>query len=178
MSSSPPLADLVLVRGRITLPRRAGTFTDAIAISGGRVRALGSEAAELAEGGRPRKVIDLDGRIVIPGLTDNHLHFIREGRHFLAELRWDGVTSLTEALDRFRQQAARTPVGTYVRVVGGWSEFQFAERRLPTPEELRAAADEARGLAEVKGRGAREAATREREHGSGIQRHRRSKGRK
>ncbi len=146
MSSSSPAVDLVLVRGRIALPRRAGTFTDAIAISGGRVRALGPDAAALAEGGRASKVIDLGGRTVIPGLSDNHLHFIREGRHFLAELRWDGVTSLAEALDRFRQQAARTPAGTWLRVVGGWSEYQFAEGRLPTADELRAAAPGAPAL--------------------------------
>jgi predicted amidohydrolase YtcJ len=56
------------------------------------------------------------------------------------ELRWDGVPSLADALRMLRQQALRTPAPQWVRVVGGWSEFQFAERRMPTLAEINAAA--------------------------------------
>src|ERR1700678_1930532 len=52
------------------------------------------------------------------------------------ELRWDGVPSLADGLRMLREQAQRTPSGQWVRVVGGWSEFQFAERRMPTLDEL------------------------------------------
>jgi predicted amidohydrolase YtcJ len=58
------------------------------------------------------------------------------------ELRWDGVPSLADGLGMLNEQAQRTPPGQWVRVVGGWSEFQFAERRMPTLEEVNALAPE------------------------------------
>jgi predicted amidohydrolase YtcJ len=58
------------------------------------------------------------------------------------ELRWDGVPSLADGLRMLKEQAARTPVGQWVRIVGGWSEFQFAEHRMPTLDEINAAAPE------------------------------------
>ena len=54
------------------------------------------------------------------------------------ELRWDGVPSLADALRMLKEQAARTPAPQWVRVVGGWTEFQFAERRMPTLDEINA----------------------------------------
>ena len=66
-------------------------------------------------------------------IVDSHLHLIRGGLNYNLELRWDGVPSLADGLRILRQQARRTPPGQWVRVVGGWSEFQFAERRMPTP---------------------------------------------
>jgi predicted amidohydrolase YtcJ len=76
----------------------------------------------------------------VPGLTDTHTHLIRGGLSFNMELRWDGVPSLADALRMLRDQSRRTPPPQWVRVVGGWSEFQFAERRMPTLEEVNAAA--------------------------------------
>jgi predicted amidohydrolase YtcJ len=76
---------------------------------------------------------------VIPGLNDSHLHVIREGLNYNMELRWDGVTSLKRALEMLKEQAARTPDGEWVKVVGGWNEYQFEEKRLPTLEEINAA---------------------------------------
>ena len=77
---------------------------------------------------------------MIPGLNDSHLHVIRGGLNFNMELRWDGVPSLADALRMLKEQAARTPAPQWVRVVGGWSEFQFKERRMPTLEEINRAA--------------------------------------
>jgi predicted amidohydrolase YtcJ len=73
---------------------------------------------------------------VIPGLNDSHMHPIRGGLNYNMELRWDGVPSLADALRVLREQAQRTPVPQWVRVVGGWTEFQFAERRMPTLDEI------------------------------------------
>jgi predicted amidohydrolase YtcJ len=90
----------------------------------------------LALKGDQTKVIDLNGRTAIPGLNDSHTHLIRGGLNYNLELRWDGVPSLADGLRMLREQARRTPTGQWVRVVGGWSEFQFAERRMPTLDEL------------------------------------------
>src|ERR1044072_2556622 len=102
------------------------------------LRIVGRDDAERYERGPNTKVIDLKGRRVIPGLNDSHLHVIRGGLNFNMELRWDGVPSLADALDMLRKQVAGTPAPQGVRVVGGWNEFQFAERRGPTLEEINA----------------------------------------
>lgn len=135
-----PAAELVLVGGRITTLDPARPSASAVAIAGGRFVAVGDEREVQAWQGPGTHVVDLRGRRVIPGLNDSHTHVIRGGLTYNAELRWEGVTSLGEALERLRQQALRTPAPQWVRVVGGWSEFQFAERRMPTLEELDEAA--------------------------------------
>ncbi|WP_163616685.1 amidohydrolase family protein, partial [Klebsiella pneumoniae] len=71
-----------------------------------------------------------------PGLNDSHLHLIRGGLNYNLELRWEGVPSLADALRMLKEQALRTPSPQWVRVVGGWTEFQFAERRMPTLDEI------------------------------------------
>ena len=89
---------------------------------------------------RSTRIIDLQGRRVLPGLIDNHLHIIRGGLNFNMELRWDGVRSLADAMGMLKRQVAITPPPQWVRVVGGFTEHQFAEKRLPTIEELNAVA--------------------------------------
>lgn len=98
-----------------------------------------TETSARLAGGKTR-VIDLKGRRVIPGLNDSHTHLIRGGLNYNMELRWDGVQSLADALLMLKLQAERTPAPQWVRVVGGWSEFQFKERRMPTLAEINAAA--------------------------------------
>ena len=73
---------------------------------------------------------------------DSHTHLIRGGLNYNMELRWDGVPSLAEAMRMLRQQARRTPPPQWVRVVGGFNEYQFAEKRMPTLAELNNAAPE------------------------------------
>ena len=57
------------------------------------------------------------------------------------ELRWEGVPSLFIALEMLKEQARRTPAPQWVRVVGGWSEFQFKRETLPTLEEINAVSE-------------------------------------
>lgn len=83
-------------------------------------------------------LIDLNKKVVIPGLNDSHIHLIRGGLSFNMELRWDGIRSLADALNMLKSQADRTPAPQWVRVVGGWTEFQFKEKRMPTLAEINA----------------------------------------
>lgn len=115
-------------------------LVEALAIEHGKISAIGKNAELMRLKTPATEAIDLGGRTVIPGLNDSHLHIIRGGLHYNLELRWDGVPSLADALDMLRDQAERTPAPQWVRVVGGWNEFQFAERRMPTLEEINAAA--------------------------------------
>ena len=130
-------ADLILFNGRIATQDERRSMVQAIAIKDGRILTSGSDAEISGYQGRR---IDLNGRTAIPGLIDSHSHPIRGGLYYNLELRWDGVPSLADGLRMLREQAQRTPPNQWVRVVGGWSEFQFAERRMPTLDELNAAA--------------------------------------
>jgi predicted amidohydrolase YtcJ len=118
----------------------APPFVEAVAVTDGRISAAGTNDAILRQRGPGTAVIDANGRTVIPGLNDSHMHPIRGGLNYNLELRWDGVPSLADALRMLKEQAARTPPPQWVRVVGGWTEFQFAERRMPTLAEINAAA--------------------------------------
>jgi predicted amidohydrolase YtcJ len=135
---TPP--DMILYRGLFTTLDRSNPTASAVAIENGSFTAVGSDQEIMKLRGRSTKVINLGGRRVLPGLIDNHLHIIRGGLNFNMELRWDGVWSLADAMAMLKKQVAITPPPQWVRVVGGFTEHQFAEKRLPTIEELNAVA--------------------------------------
>jgi predicted amidohydrolase YtcJ len=137
---APAAPDLIVYNAKVTTQDEAKAEATAVAVAGEIVVAVGNDAETLKLRTPSTKIIDAGGRRIIPGLNDSHLHVTREGRFYNTELRWDGVTSLTRGLTMIREQAARTPAGQWVRVVGGWSPQQFAERRMPTVAELNEAA--------------------------------------
>src|SRR5438445_6904551 len=140
MIQPTPTADLILHRGLFTTLARTQPPATAVAIRDGRFLAVGADKEVMELAGPKTKVVDLEGRRVLPGLIDNHLHIIRGGLNFNMELRWDGMRSLADAMSMLKRQVAVTPPPQWVRVVGGFTEQQFAERRLPTIAELNAAA--------------------------------------
>lgn len=130
------LADLVIYNAEVTTQASGSPKASAVAVKGEKILDVGSDQEILALRGPQTKVVDAEGRRLIPGLNDSHLHPTREARYYAAELRWDGVPTLKQALEMVHQAAKTTPEGQWVRVVGGWSPYQFAERRMPTPDEL------------------------------------------
>lgn len=130
-------ADLIIYHAKIATMDTAEKFAEAIAINKGIVLATGttnqirSHYEELTT-----QVIDANGKTIIPGINDSHMHVIREGLNYNAELRWDGVKSLKRAMAMLKEQAARTPPGVWIKVIGGWNEFQFEEKRQPTIDEI------------------------------------------
>ncbi|MGF1554509.1 MAG: amidohydrolase family protein, partial [Paracoccaceae bacterium] len=130
----------IVTNARITTLDPARPEAEALAVRDGLVLATGSEAEVRRAAGEGADVIDAGGRRMIPGLNDSHTHLIRGGLNYNMELRWEGVPSLSDALAMLKRQAERTPAPQWVRVVGGWSEFQFSERRMPTLDEINAAA--------------------------------------
>ena len=115
---------------------------EAMAVENGNVLRVGTSAEILKLKKKSTVVVDAKGKTVIPGLFDSHLHVIRGGRFYNTELRWDGVRTLARALQMLKEQAARTPAGQWVRVVGGWNAYQFEEKRLPTLQEINQATGE------------------------------------
>jgi hypothetical protein len=132
-------ADSILHNAKIAT-NAVPSFVEAIAIKDGKISATGTNDEILQQCGSATSRIDGQGRTVIPGLNDSHMHPIRGGLNYNLELRWDGVPSLADALRRLKEQAERTPPPQWVRVIGGWTAFQFAERRLPTLDEINRAA--------------------------------------
>src|SRR5256886_9485670 len=129
--------DTILHNARIAT-NQVPSFVEAVAISAGKISAAGNDDEILRLRETRTQVIDANRHTVIPGLNDSHMHPIRGGLNYNMELRWDGVPSLADALRMLKEQAARTPPPQWVRVVGGWTEFQFAERRMPTLDEINA----------------------------------------
>jgi predicted amidohydrolase YtcJ len=110
-------ADIIIVNAKIFFSGYSDTTHDAIAIIKNKIHQTGKQSAILAFKGKKTLVIDARGRRLIPGLFDSHLHFIRGGRFYNTELRWDGVPTLQRALEMLKEQAARTPKGQWVRIV-------------------------------------------------------------
>jgi predicted amidohydrolase YtcJ len=133
-------ADVIAYNGKIATQNEQRSIVEAVAIRDGKFLAIGTDREVMAYRGEQTQLINLNKRTAIPGLNDSHTHLIRGGLNYNLELRWDGVPSLADGLRMLREQARRTPSGQWVRVVGGWSEFQFAERRMPTLDELNKAA--------------------------------------
>jgi predicted amidohydrolase YtcJ len=132
-------SDLIITNGKIATMLKEGQFVQALAVKDGKIVATGSNAKMLKLKRAQTQLIDARGATLIPGLNDSHTHVIREGLNYNLELRWDGVKTLKRAMEMLKQQAARTPEGEWVKVVGGWSEHQFEEKRLPTLAEINAA---------------------------------------
>ncbi|MCC7695654.1 amidohydrolase [Janthinobacterium sp. EB271-G4-7A] len=136
----PAAAPLILLNGCFHTVDKSCPQASAVAIVDGKFLAVGDLEDVMRHRAPDSRVIDLGGRTVIPGLNDSHLHLIRGGLNYNLELRWEGVPSLADALRMLKEQALRTPNPQWVRVVGGWNEFQFAEKRMPTLDEINAAA--------------------------------------
>ena len=132
--------EIIFRNGQITTLDRANPVASAVAIKDGKFLAVGSDQEIMSLAGSGTRVVDLKRRSVLPGLFDNHTHVIRGGLNYNLELRWDGVRTLADAMDMLRRQVAITPAPQWVRVVGGFTEHQFAEKRLPTIAEINAVA--------------------------------------
>lgn len=134
------MAHTILMNAKITTLDPAKSQATAVAIKDGVFEAVGNDDEIMKRRNSDTQVIDLKKHTVIPGLNDSHLHVIRGGLHYNMELRWEGVPSVADALRMLKDQAQRTPSPQWVRVVGGWTEYQFAERRMPTLDEINAVA--------------------------------------
>lgn len=129
-------ATMIITNAEVITLDDSNPRAEAIAIQGNKILAAGKKADILKYKNKQTLVVDAKGKTIIPGLYDSHLHVIRGGRFYNTELRWDGVKTLSIAMQMLREQAQRTPKGQWVRVVGGWNEYQFAEKRIPTLTEI------------------------------------------
>lgn len=129
--------DLVLTHGQILTVDAADRTVDTVRIRGHRILTVGEPVNPKAP---CIQIIDLGGRTVIPGLIDNHTHFVRTAQApgpFIAGLEAaDSIKSLQAALV---VAAKKAEPGEWLAAIGGFTPGQFAERRMPTRQELSAA---------------------------------------
>lgn len=133
-----PGADLIVHNAKIFTGNPAQPAASAVAVKSGRIYSVGTDAEVLALKNTSTRLIDSGGRRLIPGIIDAHTHVLNEGGYNYT-LRWEGVPTLRRALAMLSEQARRTPEGHWVKVIGGWSPYQFEEKRFPTMDELRKA---------------------------------------
>ena len=138
------ISDLIITNALITqfdVPRADNNTMHHIAIKGDTIQHISANLAEVQRSAdKNTQYIDAKGRRTIPGIIDSHTHVVRGGRFYNLETRWENVSTIDEALSLIREQAKRTPEGQWVRVIGGWSPYQFKEARMPTLQEINDAA--------------------------------------
>ena len=136
-----PAADTVFTNGKILTVDNDFSVAQAIAIKDERIIAVGSNEDLAIYAQDAGNVIDLQGKTVIPGLIDNHMHFIRAAQRWNLQARIDGINNRQAALDTIAAKAASMEPGEWFMVQGGWSAGQFADKPGGfTLEELDAAA--------------------------------------
>jgi predicted amidohydrolase YtcJ len=138
--STEPLigADMIVFNAKVSTGSLTKPEASAIAVKRGKIYAVGTDAEIVKLKDSNTKIIDAAGRRLIPGVSDAHIHILNE-RSYNYNVRWEGVPTLKRALEMLTEQAKRTPEGQWVKVIGGWSPYQFEEKRLPTIQEIRKA---------------------------------------
>ncbi|HEV7391983.1 MAG TPA: amidohydrolase family protein, partial [Burkholderiales bacterium] len=136
LAASAP-ADVILHNGNVITVDAFFSIREAVAIRGERVIAVGRNADIDKLAGPSTRRVDLQGKTVIPGLIDNHAHFMRAVEYWPQEVRWDGVTSRKQALAMIAERAKQAQPGEWILVLGGWSLEQFTDSQAEfTRDEL------------------------------------------
>src|SRR5688572_9082866 len=119
--------DVILTGGKVITVDERFTIGDAIAVKGERIVAVGSNDDITSLAGPATRRIDLAGRAVVPGMIDNHAHYMEEGVLWTDELRLDNVTTRAQAIEMMKAKAASLPPDRWVYTLGGWSPDQFTD---------------------------------------------------
>src|SRR5215831_11188093 len=112
--------DVVLLNGRIITVDERFSIAQAVAIRGGRFVAVGSTQQIRALAGPSTRRIDLHGRAVVPGFIDNHMHLLRAAATWAKEVRFDGIYSRKQAIEKLRARIKAAAPGEWIYNIGGW----------------------------------------------------------
>jgi hypothetical protein len=124
-------ADRIFINGQVLTVDADFSVAQALAVKGERIQAVGSTDDIETLAGPDTVITDLQGRTVVPGLIDNHNHFVRATEQWYRQVRWDETDSRARALQMLYQRAAQLPPGEWVVVLGGWIPEQFRDDQSP-----------------------------------------------
>ncbi len=127
-------ADLVLRNGVVYTVDADMSLAEAVAIAGDKVLAVGTNQEIDGYVGSNTRIIDLEGKVLIPGFIDSHYHFIGVGKREY-HLDLDGTQSLQTFLDKVAQRVAETPEGEWI-TGRGWIEEDWPSKQFPTRWDL------------------------------------------
>ena len=131
-------ADLVLINANIRTMNSDQPLAQAVAITGSKIVKVGTNQEVTMLIGSSTQVINLDGKTVVPGLIDTHVHVADFGRC----LMWLDLTtaqSIRELQNLVKTKAEQTPIGRWI-IGRGWNHNRFKEKRLLNLQDLDAAA--------------------------------------
>jgi predicted amidohydrolase YtcJ len=126
--------DLKLIDGKIVTMDKKNSIVSEATIQDGRFTTVGKSPNQKLDA--CTKVIDLKGRTVIPGLIDNHNHFILFGMRQGHEVQLENAVTIPEAMATLTGKAATVPAGAWITTIGDWRTIQFHENRNPTLKEI------------------------------------------
>ena len=126
-------AEIILFNGAVAT--RDARRPSAVAVGRGRILAVGADDPIQALAGPHTSRIDLNGRLVVPGFIDTHIHF-HEWAMQRRGVKLDDVTRLEELLERVSQAAGRVPPGQWI-LGQGWNETDWVASRMPLRDSQR-----------------------------------------
>ena len=133
-SPKPPLADTLVLHGKVYTLNDKQPWAQAVAVQGGKILAVGSDAEIEKLRGNDTKVIDAAGRLVLPGFTDCHIHFM-DGSLSLDRVNLEDAKDPADIQQRLREYAKSHPGSGWV-LGRGWDYGMFGEEALPHKKYL------------------------------------------
>src|SRR5947209_3423405 len=131
-AQSKPAADLIITNARIWTVDKARPEAESLAVLRDRIVAVGSAAEVDAWHGPQTRIIDAQGKLLLPGFDDAHVHFVDGGEHLQA-VQLKDAASPQEFARRIEQRARTTPKGEWI-TGGDWDEQRWSPPNLPTKE--------------------------------------------
>jgi predicted amidohydrolase YtcJ len=131
-AQSKPAADLIVTNAKVWTVDKVRPQAEAFAVVGDRIVAVGSAAEMDVWHGPQTKVVDAQGRLVLPGFNDAHVHFVDGGDH-LQDVQLKDASTPQEFAQRIAQRAKKTPKGEWI-TGGDWDEQKWSPPNLPTRE--------------------------------------------
>jgi len=128
-------ADLILIHGRILTMDSKDSVAQAIAVTGGRILAVGSDKQVLALATEGTQVIDLGGRAATPGLIDTHAHIAEGGADEVYDIPLGDARSIADLEAKVAARAKDAKPGEWLSGAG-WDEGKLSEGRMPSAADL------------------------------------------
>ncbi|GIN93887.1 amidohydrolase [Siminovitchia terrae] len=126
----------LFIDGEIITVDEKDQVAEAVAVRGNKIIAVGSNESILKLKDDHSEIIDLNGKTLLPGFIDSHLHISVYGTNCLSiSCQSEKIKSIKELLQEIKMKADHTPKGQWIRA-WGYNESLISDKRFPTKEEL------------------------------------------